>query len=173
MSDDTQGLPDFLQGTVTNRDVAAAMFEDFKGYLASRAEDPSAVAMEMNRLNLKKILEAETEEEMLAADESEMQGGRDLTDTEMRVRGFRVFTATDRFFAPLGHFIIVDAETLDDGTELTFDTASPMVIGKLRWIEAHNGFPYDCVLRGVQTPNGERLRLLAVPKRAVKASASE
>ena len=164
--------PDFLDGTVSTRDAAVLMFSEFEQYLSSRAMDASEVAMEMNMVNLMAIMNAETEEEMWKADESDILGGRDLPDVEQTILSYRVFAAGSRFNAPLKHFIIVDAIKLESGEQFVWNTGAPMLIAKLRWLEAHELLPYDCVIRGIESENGTRLRLVPVARRPVKATAS-
>jgi hypothetical protein len=96
-------------------------------------------------------------------------------DVEQRVNSFSVHESGDAFNAPLNHYVIVQATRLSDGTPLVWNTGAPLVIGKLRWLEAAEKLgsaEADCVVRGTDTPKGTVLKLKPIPARAVTVTAS-
>ncbi len=139
-------------------------------YLARRAEEDSRNRnYEIAASQLDKILAAKTIEEMWDADDFESIGGRDLVDTEMRIESFTVHTGNDQFSAPLGHYLMVTAKSLADGKEFMFNTGAPLLMGKLRWLEAMNLLgtaDADVVIKGFDAPNGTVLKLRPVPRRS-------
>lgn len=143
----------------------------FVDYLDARAGlDGEGRAFEVASSQLDKILTAETEEEAWDADEFESVAGRDLVDVEQRVLGFTVHKSSGELNAPLGVFIQVQSQRLSDGEEFTWNTGAPLIIGKLRWFEAAQKLPVECVIKGTDTAKGTVLKLKPVPKRAVSNS---
>lgn len=162
-------------GTVAkvSHEQALATMGEFRNYLGTRAESETRdIATDLAADQLAAVIAAEDEAAMWAADEMSLEAGKDLADREMMVQSFTVHTSSERFKAPLGHYVVVQAVRLDTGEAFTWNTGSPLVIGKLRWLEAHGKLPRAVVLRSIETPNGARLRLEPVAVRATPAAAS-
>lgn len=156
----------------SHRKPEVSQAESFMAYLERRAsEEGENRSFEVAVTQLERILTAETAEQVWDADEYESTGGRDLTDVEQRIRGFSVHKGGEQYKSALGYYIMVDSSRLDTGAEFIWNTGSPLIIGKLRWLEAHDMLPIDCVIKGTPTPNGEVLKLRPVPKRATSAKA--
>jgi hypothetical protein len=150
--------------------------EKLVDYLVRRAqEDAGTRNYEIAATQLDRILSAGSAEQMWNADDFDSIGGRDLVDVEQRINSFTVHEGSEQYASPLGHWIMVQAQRLDNGQEITWNTGAPLLIGKLRWLEAAELLgtaDAECVIRSTPTPNGSVLKLKQVPQRAVKADAS-
>ena len=149
--------------------------EGFMEYLARRArQDGENRNYEIAASQLDQILSAETPEQMWAADDFDSTAGKDLEDLEMRVDGFTVHESSAQYVSTLGFYVMVSAVRLSDMTQFVFNTGSPLIIGKLRWLEAAEllGTPdAECIIKGTDTSNGRVLKLKPIPQRAAQASA--
>jgi len=162
------------QPTATGTAVEPRRVESLIQYLSRRAEaDQGTRAYDVAAAQLEKILAAETEDEFWDASDYTSLGGRDLEDVEQRILSFTVHVSdSDEFDAALGHFIMVNAQKIEDGEELIWNTQSPLIIGQLRWMEAKGLLPYDCVIKGTRARKGRVIKLRPLAKRPVQASAS-
>jgi hypothetical protein len=151
--------------------VALRPYERFVQYMQERAEiqNNDERSFNVSAQLMDKILSAETMEDIWEADEGGMVAGRDLIDVEQVVRGYVVMKTTrDDFDNPLGVYVVVDAVRLEDGTEFVWNTGAAGIVAKLRAFEAMDGFPLECVIRGIRTSSGyDVLKLRPVPKRSV------
>lgn len=151
----------------TQRPSAVSQAESFISYLERRAEsEGESRAFDVAATQLDRILSAETAKDVWDADEYESTGGRDLADVEQRIHSFSVHKGGDQFKSPLGFYIMVNSSRLSDGSEFIWNTGATLIIGKLRWLEAHEMLPVDCVIKATPTPNGEVLKLRPIPTRA-------
>jgi hypothetical protein len=62
----------------------------------------------------------------------------------------------------------ITSTRLSDGVQFQWDTSAPLLMGKMRWLEAHDQLPCECVIKGHIAPGGTVLKLRPIPKRAVK-----
>lgn len=147
----------------------ARISERFIDYLARKADaDSQDRNYEIAAAQLDRILSAESADEMWAADDFESVGGRDLVDVEMEIQSFTVHQASDQFKSPLGYWFMIQATRLDNKAPVVFNTGAPLVMGKLRWLEAAELLGTETarvVIRGTDTPNGTVLKLKPVPVR--------
>lgn len=151
--------------------------EKFVDFLNRRVET-DADDFETAAAQLDRILSAQTLEDMWHADDFESTGGRDLVDVEMRILSFRV-RKSDRFTSgiPAGDgkrfYFLVTSARLDNGEEFVWNTGAPLILGKLRWLEAAGllGKPEsEAVIKGTDVADGQVLKLRNVPRRAVASS---
>lgn len=116
------------------------------------------------------MVEAETLEDAIAAQDSGMASGKDLIDVEMQVNDFDTLPSSEQFKenSPLGVYLLVHAVKLEDGAELEFATGAPNVVTLLHKARQLDRLPLDCVIKAKPTANGELLTLKLLPKRIVR-----
>lgn len=116
------------------------------------------------------MIEAETLEDAIAAQDSGMASGKDLVDVEMQVNEFDTLPSNEAFKegSPLGVYVLVHAVKLEDGTELEFATGAPNIVTLLHKARQLDRLPLDCVIRSKPTSNGELLTLKLLPKRVIR-----
>jgi hypothetical protein len=170
---DGNGAPAAATRTpASTRAPEVSQAESLIQYLARRAEmEGESRAYDVAVSQLDRILAADDEAALWDADEYESTGGRDLVDVEQNVKGFTVHKGGEQFKTPLGFYIMVNSSRLSDGSEFIWNTGAPLIIGKLRWLEAHEKLPINCVIRSTPTPNGEVLKLRPIPTRATAGKA--
>lgn len=157
------------QGNDAISRVTAA--ESFIQYLERRAvKDNENRSFDVAYQQVSNILVAETLEAMWDADERESVGGRDLVDVEQRIVSFTVHPSSEKYTTALGHYMQVSTVRLATGEEFTWDTSAPLLMGKLRWLEAHDELPCECVIKGTDAPGGTVLKLRPIPARAIKVA---
>ncbi len=144
----------------------------FKDYMQQRAAiDGANLAYDVAAAQVDKILTADGEEAIWEADALDQVAGRDLIDVEQRIFYYTVHKSNrSDFETPWGVFVMVHAARLADGEEVIWNTGAPLIISKLRALEAGGFLPADAVIRGTPSSNGTVLKLRPVPKRAVPAS---
>lgn len=118
---------------------------------------------------LNSMIEAETLEDALAAQNAGSTGGRDLVGTELEVRGFTLVKAGARYKSLLGHYMLVDAINLNTLQESPFNTGAPNIMINLWKARETNRLPLPCVIRSRDTDNGTLLTLEILPKRPISA----
>lgn len=155
--------------------------ESFIDYAARRVQEDASteVAWELTAAQMDRILTAETDEQMWTADDLDSVAGKDLEDVEQRILSV-VYREGDEFEhgIPLGNgkflWVLVTAIRLSDNFQFTWNTGSPLIIGKLRRMEAEGYYgteKADCVIKGSKTPRGRIIKLKEIPKRAEQATA--
>ena len=142
----------------------------FKEYMQQRAElDGSTLAYDVAANQVDKIMSAEGTE-IWDADNLDQIGGRDLVDIEMTIQSYTVHKSTRADIqTPWGVFIMVHATRLENGEELVFNTGAPLIMSKLRALEAAGMLPCDAVIKSFTAGNGDVLKLRPVPKRVVRS----
>lgn len=118
---------------------------------------------------LNNMIEAETLEDALAAQNAGSTGGRDLVGTELEVRGFTLVKAGARYKSLLGHYMLVDAINLSTLQESPFNTGAPNIMINLWKARETSRLPLPCVIRSRDTDNGTLLTLEILPKRPISA----
>lgn len=157
-----------------------AALEQFKTYVKNRADLDSAYAFtELNEAQLDKVLTATSEDDLFAS--LEMAGLIPLksleTGTEIQINGYHYVHGTrDDYANSLGVFVVIEAQLLSNGQELTLDTGIDRVIGFLRMVESGQAgvnFPVSVVVHKIGTGSGnEMVTFKRLPPRAVKADKS-
>lgn len=159
--------------------VPARASVQFKDWVMQQAEEGAeARAFEVASRQMDRILGEEDFDAIMDADMQPTYETRDLVDMELSVHpGIQFAKSDDRFNAPLGVYVQFTATALLArptqgiviGQELIISSGAPLVITKLRTLEANDLLPAEVVILGVQAPNGTVLKLGKVAKRAVKA----
>jgi hypothetical protein len=153
--------------------IAPRAHEQFVEYLARRAEqDGSTRSFDVAANQMDKLLTAETEQEIWDADEGGTFSAQDMTDIELRIRGYKVAVSSDEYDSPLGHYILIDAVRLDTGDEVIVNTGAALIITKLRMLESRDLLPVEAVIRGTKAAKGTVLKLKQIPARAVQSQSA-
>lgn len=142
-------------------------------WLATQADqDADSMAFTVTAAQLDKMLAADTETDFWDSVESAgTVGGKEMEDVELTAYSFTVHKSGESFKAPLGHFIVIHATRVSDGSEVLVNTGSPLIIGMMRWHQAKDRLPVNFVIRGSNTPNGRRLWPERLPGRMMQGSA--
>lgn len=152
--------------------------ESLRMYLASRAEESETVrGSDVMDQQLDAMLAAETPEDIWEADSGGTIAGQNFTDVPIRITGYSVVKGGEQFAAPLGVYILItatvldgaNAEGADTGDTVTLNTGAPLIIGKLRVLEANGLLPVDCFIKGTKTPNGTVLKLRPYQVKTVRS----
>lgn len=160
------------QGEVSKRTAVAA----FKEYANNRAEIEATFAMdELAETQLEQVLTASSEDDLFKS--LEMAGLVPLksleTGTEIQINGYHMVRGTrDDYANRFGIFVVIEAQLLSTGEEMTLDTGVERIIGFLRMVESEQAgikFPVQVVVHKIPTATGnEMVTFKRVPKRAVK-----
>lgn len=164
---------------VAQQDKAdVSVIEGFTDYLNRRADQDAEGEFDgqsFTASQLERILNAPSTEAMWDADDADSSSGKELEDVEQRIISFRVMRS-DKYDSgiPAGggffFFYWVTALNLESGVTFTWNTGAPLIMGKLRYLEAAellNTPEADCVIRGRDTDAGFRvLKLRPLSKRA-------
>jgi hypothetical protein len=152
--------------------------EQFASWLQANAEmnvEGRSAEVAINQLD--RMMNETELEAILDADEQGTHQLRDLVGAELRIPnpGFPgcARKSAEKFSAPLGAYIQFKAFALADfpsrgiaaGDELIISTGAPLVVGKLRTMEANGFLPFDFLVSGTETPNGTVLKLRRIPAR--------
>jgi len=163
------------EGTVsTGNDYSGEIrpHQRFAEYLIQRAEvEGEIVAKKLSEDQLDAILTATTPEELDAAMEmAELVSLKDLEDgTELQINGFHVAPGNRAEFQnSLGVWAVLEAQFMENGTQVNLDSGVERVIGFLRMCEVMERYPVQVRLSKVPTGGGnEMITLLPLRKRAV------
>lgn len=153
-----------------------------RDYLLDRADaqepdmgDLHTVTAEM----LEKMLQATSLEEIMSADQGSTFETRDIVGARLRIipQALRVARSYDEFDSPLGVYVQFKAIVLEDyengflvkGAEILVSSGAPLVIGKLRVLEANSFFPVDVLIASTRTPKGSVVKLQSLPSPKVAA----
>jgi hypothetical protein len=117
-----------------------------------------------------KMIEADSLEEAIAAQDSGIPSGRDLVDVEMSVLDFDTLPADEQYKegSPLGVYLDIKAVQLENGEELRFRTGATNIVTLLHKARQVDRLPLDCVIRSKVTGGGELLTLKLLPKRVIR-----
>lgn len=142
----------------------------FVRWLEARAESDAEIGNDFMSEQIGNILLAENTEEMWDADEiGSIQSSKDLIDTEMSIKAFRVRRGKVEYEnSDIPFFYVVEAAKLSDGEEFVFSTGAPLIMAKLKYAEDHKELPVECVIRASATSKGSVLKLRKISERAVK-----
>lgn len=167
-------------GEVTQPDANRPSYR-FKAWVQQQAQNDSDDSWEITARQLDKMLMAETLEDIMDADDAGTHQGRDLVDFEFEVpnQQFRYAPSAPEFDAPLDAYFQFTAIALADyeaerikvGEEVLISTGAPLVIGKLRTLQANGLLPRKFIMKGSTTPGGKTvLKLRPAPNRAVPST---
>lgn len=157
----------------------ALQFRDWVQQVARDGAEDRAFRV-MSR-QLEQVLSAETEDEIMAADMQPTFETRDLVDMEIEVQPELDFVpSADRFQSPLGVYVQFVATALIAkpdrniaiGQQLIISSGAPLVIGKLRTLQANGYLPRALRIEGVEAPNGTVLKLGNISGRAVRSQSA-
>lgn len=163
------------EGTV----IPARVSQQFHSWLNAKAEEE-----DQNRSNevamsqLDRMLVAESLDDILDADELGARQARDIVGLEFEWKGgFRVVKSSDKFEATLGVYIQFEVTALSAmldkgiavGDIVLISTGAPLIIGKLRTLEANGFVPIKLMITGTDAGKGTVLKLRRPPNRAETA----
>lgn len=150
------------EGKVVAKDAKADL-ERWTANLQARADEASNEEFDGAAIlaqQVGRIFNAETEEELDAADQGGTVAGKDFTDIAIDVHSYRL-ERDSKFTTDLGVFTWIDATVVQAnkkgfavGEPVTINTGAGLVIAKLEWYRAHNMLPKTCVLKATETRKG-------------------
>jgi hypothetical protein len=150
------------EGKVVAKDAKADL-ERWTTNLQARADEASNEEFDGTAIlaqQVGRIFNAETEEELDAADQGGTVAGKDFTDIAINVHSYRL-ERDSKFTTDLGVFTWIDATVVQAnkkgfavGEPVTINTGAGLVIAKLEWYRAHNMLPKTCVLKATETRKG-------------------
>lgn len=150
-------------------DVTVRPSEQFAAFLQRRAtESEGQRSYDVAAQQLDRMLTAESLDDIMDADEQGTYQARDLVNLRLTIEpGFRVNKSSEKFEAPLGVYIQFNATANSDmpergiekGQELVISTGAPLLIGKIRSLEAGGYLPLAVRIIGIAAPNGTVLKL--------------
>lgn len=158
---------------------AARPANRFRQWVQQQATDETD-SWEVTARQLDKMLMAEDADAIMNSDEGGTHQGRDLLDFEFEVpsQTFRYANTSPEFDAPLGVYMQFSAVALMDypnegillGEEILISTGAPLVIGKLRTLQANGFLPRKFIMKGYRGGKGVVLKLRPAPNRAVPST---
>lgn len=162
-------------GTV---DIArpALQFRDYLHRAAEEGEEGRAFEVAADQLD--KILTATTYDGIMDADMDSTYETRDLVGFELEIAaGIRIVKSDAKFNSPLGVYVQFNGTALMDypskgivaGQDMIISSGAPLIIGKLRTLEANEFLPTRVKIVGVDAPSGTVLKLGKIPSRPVTA----
>jgi hypothetical protein len=168
----------------TNKTVAQTREQtiaQFKRYLADRAVlDTANFGESLADAQLASVLQSQSADDLFAAMELEgLTPVKALPEgTEIQINGFHFAPSMrEEFDSGYGAYVVIDAQLLSDGTELTLDTGIPRIIGFLRMIESGQAgidFPVSVVIHKVGTGTGNELvTFRKLPERAIQGKTAK
>jgi len=154
----------------------ALRFRDFVQREAATTKDDDN--WELTAQQLDKILVGETIDEIMDADSGGTRQARDLVGMELTVldEPFVYRESSDEFDAALGGYVqfqavaLIEYEDIQPGEQFTCSTGAPLVMGKLRTLQANGFLPFDVKI--VHAGGKGVLKLVRAPRRAVPSTAS-
>lgn len=128
-------------------------------------------AKEISQQVVTNILEADSLEAAFeAAEKSGPKSAKDLVDTEWSVTDFEVVKSDDKYDSPLGHYLRVQATSLESGEPDLWVTGAPNIVTLLWKARQADRLPLDVRIVGRETSNGVLLSLKMLKPRAIKAA---
>jgi hypothetical protein len=127
---------------------------------------------------LDRMLTAESLDDIMNADELGAHQGRDLIGLEFEWHGgMRIAESDDQFDAPLGVYVQFNVTALSNlldegiaiGDQILISTGAPLIIGKLRTLEANGHTPIKLMIAGTRGKRGTVLKLRYPPNRSETA----
>jgi hypothetical protein len=155
--------------------------ESFTNWLQrAAAMNEGHTGSDVANAQLDKLLTATDLDEIMDADEQGTYQLRDLVGIELEIPppGFPdcVRKSAEKFDSTLGAYIQFNATALTDytnkgtlipaGAEMLISTGAPLVVGKLRSMEANGYLPFKFLVTGIEATNGTVLKLRRQSRRA-------
>lgn len=172
------GLPSVQRVTImtdvdqaaSNGQIEVKPHQQFIQYLAMRAETESQTrGFDVAASQIDKILTS-SEETFWDSDAGGTLNGQDVVGVELSVNSISFAPSSDEYDAPLGVYVLVNAQRLSDGAELLVNTGAALVITKLYAAEQRGMIPgLQCKFEGTKAAKGTVLKLRPIPARAVPA----
>lgn len=166
---------DASEGTVVPQRVS----QQFHSWLNAKAEeDDQNRGNEVAMSQLDRMLVAESLDDILDADEMGAHQARDLVGLEFEWHGgMRVVKSSDKFDATLGVYVQFEVTALSAmldegiavGDNVLISTGAPLIIGKLRTLEANGYVPIKLMIAGTDAGKGTVLKLRRPPNRSERA----
>lgn len=155
-------------------------YQRFKDHLANLAE---LHADEVNGDDIAKnvidsMLEADSLEAAIAAQDAGILDGRDMVGVPLEVRDWTVVKGDQKFETPLGHYFrfgdkdgYADAIDLRTGQPAVFATGAPNVCTLLHKARMTGRLPLHCEITSRDTKNGTLLGLKLLPATVISSQA--
>jgi hypothetical protein len=142
------------------------------------ADNADTRAFDVAVSQLDKILSAQTFDDIMDADSGGTYESRDLVGLEIEIHAgsVRYAKSAERFNSELGVYVQFSATALMDypssavvaGQDMLISSGAPLIIGKIRTLDANGLLPAKVMITGVQAPNGTVLKLGRIPVRAAR-----
>lgn len=145
----------------------------FRDWLIREAEETSAMRTFKAYANqLERMLTADDLDAIIDSDERGTHETRDLVGVHLDILpGMDVAKSAERFAAPLGVYVQFPARARSDykrlgikqGDDLLVSSGAPLIIGKVRTLNAGEYLPLPMMIAGTDTASGTLLKLQRVP----------
>lgn len=147
--------------------------------------DSDAITITDNQVE--RILTAESEDAIWDADLGGAVQGRDVGGLEVTIRGYRPMVAKPREDVQndKGYYISMDCTVIGGprevltrnmlaiGADVQLQTGAPLIIAKVRAMEAREMLPVNAMILAIPTAAGNNvLKLARIPERAAQGSSS-
>lgn len=114
------------------------------------------------------MLEADSLEAAIAAQDQGMPSGKDMVDVEQEVREFDFVRSDDKYDSPLGVYVrVTNAVRLDTLEPIVYATGAANVVTLFRKAQRAGRLPLQCVIRSRETAKGELLTLHLIASRPI------
>lgn len=174
-----------VESTTDSGTVATRPADRFREYLQLRAKATPSRAWDVAANQIDNIITAAEGDDIDAVWDADTGGtvaGKDIAGVELDIAGYEVAESDDKYDSPLGVFASIDATVLSKpdakspwniGDRVIINCGAPLVVAKLRALEAHDAFPVQAFIQAIPARNGDVLKLRPVPKRAATATADK
>jgi hypothetical protein len=159
--------------------IGPRVSQQFRSWLISQADNEDNRSNDVVDSQLDRMLGETDVDAIMSADDQGTHQARDLVGLEFEGPwdGFRVVKSSEKFDAPLGIYVQFQVTALsrmagkgiEIGDSILISTGAPLVIGKLRTLEANGFLPMKLMIAGQEAPNGTVLKLRYPPNRAESA----
>jgi hypothetical protein len=131
------------------------------------------MAAQVSMGNVDAILEADTVEDVWAAEASQdtpLVNGKDMVNVELQFNSILVAPSSDEYNAQLEVFANISATRLDTGQNVVINTGAADVVTRLVKFESLGALPIKGVIREQKAGKGMLLLLKPLPARATDAT---
>lgn len=108
---------------------------------------------------LAKILSATTFEDSIDAQETSLRSAQNLKDIPFMIHSFEV-RKSNKQDASIPVYLVVNADNMETGENMTFGVGAPMVVACLWQAEKFGKLPGSFMIKGKETGSGNELLLL-------------
>jgi hypothetical protein len=124
------------------RTIAVTASDKLRKYLDMRADQyvPDEAGSDLTDEQIEKMMAAAESGDMdaiMAADQGGTIAGKSYCDQPIEIHSYDVLKST--LDTVLGYYILIRATNLNSGADVVINTSSPLVIAKLRALEAASG----------------------------------